>query len=207
MKHVTSSPQPTGPPLLAVPSPIAIAARSRLEPGDIAAIVRLHGREAAEHGLDASFEAEVARGLTDLAIAWTRSPDAGRLWLAGAPEDPLGSIAITRERADLARLRWFMVVPGARRRGLGRRLLDDALAYVRARGFAAVELGTFSELTVAAAMYRRAGFELVESADVEQWGRRIETRKYRLHCRRGRRPLPPVAIQPTSMISSTLDLP
>jgi len=94
---------------LAVPSPIAIAARSRLEPGDIAAIVRLHGREAAEHGLDASFEAEVARGLTDLAIAWTRSPDAGRLWLAGPPEDPLWSIAITRERADLARLRWFMV--------------------------------------------------------------------------------------------------
>jgi GNAT superfamily N-acetyltransferase len=167
-------------PGLAVPSPVAIAARSRLAPGDLAAIVRLHGREAAEHGLDASFEAEVARGLTDLAIAWRSSPDAGRLWLAGPPGDPLGSIAITRDRADLARLRWFMVAPSARRRGLGRRLLDHALAYVRARGFAAVELGTFSELTVAAAMYRRAGFELMESAQVQQWGRRLEMRKYRL---------------------------
>ena len=147
-----------------------------------------NGREVAEHGLDASFDVEVARGLTDLAIAWTRSPAAGRLWLAGPEDDPLGSIAITRERADLARLRWFVVAPDARRQGLGRRLLDDALAYVRARGYAAVELGTFSELTVAAAMYRRAGFELVESAQVEQWGRRLETRKYRLSLRSRRQP-------------------
>ena len=159
---------------------IAITVRSRLEPGDLAAIVRLHGRQAAEHGLDASFEVEVARGLTDLAIAWTRSPDAGRLWLAGPADDPLGSIAITRERADLARLRWFVVVHGARRRGLGRRLLDDALAYVRARGFVTVELDTIADLTVAAAMYRQAGFEVVASAHVERWGRRLEARKYRL---------------------------
>jgi GNAT superfamily N-acetyltransferase len=167
----------------ALSSPIAVAVRSRLEPGDLAAVVRLHGREGAEHGLDASFEAEIARGLTDLAIAWTRSPDAGRLWLAGPPEDPLGSIAITRERTDLARLRWFIVEPVARRRGLGSRLLNEALTYVCAHGFAEVELGTFSELTIAAAMYRRTGFELVESAHVEQWGRRIEMHKYRLSLR------------------------
>jgi hypothetical protein len=52
--------------------------------------------------------------------------------------------------------------------------------YARVRGFAAVELGTFADLTIAAAMYRRAGFELVESAQVEQWGRHIEMRRYRL---------------------------
>jgi GNAT superfamily N-acetyltransferase len=113
-------------------------------------------------------------------MAWTRSLDAGRLWLAGPPDDPLGCIAITRAGQALARLRWFLVVPRARGLGLGRRLLDEALAYARARGFATIELGTFADLTIAAGMYRRAGFEAIESAHVEQWGRHLEMRKYRL---------------------------
>jgi GNAT superfamily N-acetyltransferase len=158
--------------LFAVPSSSAITVRSQLEPGDLGAIVRLHGLEAAGDRLDQTFEAEVARGLGDLAIAWTRSPDAGRLWLAGPASEPLATIAITRERPDLARLRWFLVAPAARGLGLGRQLLDNALAYARAHGLSAVELGTFAELTVAAAMYRRAGFDLVESAHVEQSDRR-----------------------------------
>jgi hypothetical protein len=73
---------------LAARSRTPIAIRSQLEPGDLGTVVRLHGREGAEHGLDASFEAEVARGVADLAISWTRSPDAGRIWLAGPPDDP-----------------------------------------------------------------------------------------------------------------------
>jgi GNAT superfamily N-acetyltransferase len=157
-----------------------IAERSRLEPGDLETVVRLHGREAAEHGLDATFETEVARGLSDLARAWTHSPDAGRLWLAGPAHDPLGSIAITRARPDLARLRWFLVVPRARGLGLGRRLFDAALSYARARSFATVELGTFADLTIAAAMYRKAGFQVIESAHVKHWGRHLELQTYRL---------------------------
>ena len=125
--------------------------------------MRLNGREAAEHGLDASFDVEVARGLTDLAIAWTRSPAAGRLWLAGPEDDPLGSIAITREVRTLRDCGGSSPQPDARRQGLGRRLLDDALAYVRARGYAAVELGTFSALHGRRRDHRRAGFELVET--------------------------------------------
>ena len=70
------------------PTPIAI--RSQLEPGDFGTVVRLHSREGVEHG--ASFEAEVAHGVADLTIAWTRSPDAGRLWLAG----PQGPNALTK---------------------------------------------------------------------------------------------------------------
>jgi molybdate transport system substrate-binding protein len=45
-----------------------------------------------------------------------------------------------------------------RGRGIGRRLLDRALAYARARGAPRVELETASVLTEAIALYRKAGF-------------------------------------------------
>jgi hypothetical protein len=63
---MTKPPRPTnvGPDgRFAVRSPTPVAVRWHLEPGDLGTVIRLHGREAAEHGLDASFEAEVARGV------------------------------------------------------------------------------------------------------------------------------------------------
>jgi putative acetyltransferase len=55
-------------------------------------------------------------------------------------------------------LRKMYVRADCRGRGLGRRLLERALAWARARGFPRVELETASRLEEAVALYRKAGF-------------------------------------------------
>jgi GNAT superfamily N-acetyltransferase len=154
--------------------------RDRLQPGDVGAIAALHGTEyAREYGLDITFEADVAHGVADLAAALVDDPEAGRAWLAEDEQGLRGCIAITRERPDHGRLRWFLVAARARGSGLGRLLLDAALDYSRGR-FATLELSTFSELTAAAGMYLAAGFELRDSVPRRLWGREIELRHYDL---------------------------
>jgi len=55
-------------------------------------------------------------------------------------------------------LRKMYVRRERRGQGLGRRLLDRALAWARARGHARVELETATRLAEAVALYRKAGF-------------------------------------------------
>ena len=154
--------------------------RDRLRPGDIGAIVSLHGHEYGDgYRLNESFEAHVARGLGDFALALADNPEAGRAWLTEDDQGLTGCIAITRETDSHGRLRWFLVARRARGLGLGHRLLDAALAYARER-FATVELETFGELTAAAHLYRLVGFELQDSRPFDEWGREIELQHYLL---------------------------
>src|SRR5437867_1533509 len=97
--------------------------RHALQPGDLGMVVHLHGVcYAREYGLDATFEPYVARPLADFALAGN-----GRLWIA---EDNriVGSVAVVDAEEGVGQLRWFLVVPEARGTGLGRRLLEEALA-------------------------------------------------------------------------------
>ena len=154
--------------------------RTQIRPGDTGLVARLHGVEYSEqYGLDQRFEAHVARGFSDFVLALAEDPGAGRAWLAEDDAGLAGCIAITRESPSHGRLRWFLVARRARGHGLGRRLLDEALAYARER-FESIELETFSELTTAAAMYRDAGFDLVDSSPQSDWCREIQLQHYEL---------------------------
>lgn len=64
------------------------------------------------------------------------------------------------ERRDsrLCELRKMYLLPAARRQGLGRRLLERALAFARGRGCVRMELETAASLKNAMALYRSAGF-------------------------------------------------
>src|SRR5262249_32181441 len=100
---------------------MAFTLRTQLRPGDVGAIVRLHGvHYAREHGFDATFEAYVAKPLADFVL--TPSPRQ-RLWLAETDGELVGCIAIVAASAAVAQLRWFLVIPEARGHGLGTRLL------------------------------------------------------------------------------------
>src|SRR5438046_875996 len=88
--------------------------RDRLRPGDIGAIVALHGREYGDgYRLNESFEAQVARGLGDFALALAHDAEAGHAWLTDDEEGLTGCIAITRESDSHGRLRWFLVAKRA----------------------------------------------------------------------------------------------
>lgn len=63
-----------------------------------------------------------------------------------------------RRDSPVCELRKMALLPGWRGQGLGRRLLERALAFARGRGYVRIELDTASSLKEAIALYRSAGF-------------------------------------------------
>jgi GNAT superfamily N-acetyltransferase len=110
--------------MLDTPHP-GFALRHALRPGDLGAVIRLHGAVyAREHGFDLAFEAYVAAGLAEFATA---PSGRGRLWLAERGGELAGCVAVVEASETEAQLRWFLVAPHARGRGLGRYLLAEAV--------------------------------------------------------------------------------
>lgn len=100
--------------------------RTHLEPGDLGTIVALHGTlYAREYGFDTTFEAYVAGPLAEFVL---RASERERLWVAERDGRMVGSIAIVAA-TPAAQLRWFLVDPSARGSGLGKRLLNEAVAF------------------------------------------------------------------------------
>lgn len=153
--------------------------RTGLEPGDIGYIIYLHGvLYAQEYALDKTFEGDVAIRMGEFARIYDPRKD----YFAVAELDGkiVGSIVINGLSEETAQLRWFLVHPDARGRGLGHKLIDGALAFCRERGFKKVNLWTISELKAAAHLYRQAGFTVTRDETHEIWGAPRTEQEYEL---------------------------
>jgi ribosomal protein S18 acetylase RimI-like enzyme len=151
--------------------------RSVLKPGDVGAIVHLHGVVyAQEYGWDCTFEGYVAEGLARFALS--HNPRNDRLWIAEANEEIVGSIGVVEHSAREAQLRWFLVHPAWRGRGLGHRLLNEALEFCRERRFGSLFLWTTSDLEAAAHLYQQAGFRKTEERTHRVWGQTVTEERY-----------------------------
>jgi GNAT superfamily N-acetyltransferase len=150
-------------------------------PGAIGAIAALHARYySASHGFDQVFEAKVARELGDFVCRHEPSHD--RLWLVRRGDEVLGSCVVDGGDGDrVAHLRWFILGEPVRGQGFGKRLMADAMAFCRDRGFRSVYLWTLSGLDAALHLYEAAGFVVVERVVGTQWGRAVDELK--MECR------------------------
>ena len=96
----------------------------------------------------------------------------------------VGSIALIDIGEGRGALRKMFVHPDFRDRehGVARRLLDTLLAHARDRGLGEILLGTTAKFLAAHRFYEKAGFELVEEADLPASFPRmkVDTRFYRL---------------------------
>jgi GNAT superfamily N-acetyltransferase len=145
--------------------------RRRLRPGDLGAIIEHHGRQyAAEYGVDSSFEAHVAAAVARAALrGFPRESEA--IWIVERNGEHAGSLAMTDEGDGTACVRFFVLDPELRGRGLGRRLLEELLDNARAAGFERAVLETFSDLASAAHLYRVHGFKVASAETGPRWGR------------------------------------
>ncbi len=162
---------------MAAPSPPLIASGYR--PGLIGAVTALHARHYAEAaGFGRAFEAIVATGLASFCERLDNPANA--IWSVLRDEEILGSVAIDGE--DLghgrAHLRWFILSPALRGAGLGRRLIDCALAFVDARGHQETHLWTFAGLDAARHLYETRGFVLVGETLGAQWGKPVQEQHF-----------------------------
>jgi ribosomal protein S18 acetylase RimI-like enzyme len=155
--------------------------RRELRAGDLGAIVAHHGRVyAEEYGVDTTFDGLVASAVGEAALrGFPSSREA--ICLVELEGEHVGSVALTDEGDGEAAIRWFVLSPEVRGRGLGRRLLGELLERASELGYRRVWLETFSELEAAAHLYRDHGFEVVSADESPRWGReRIVYQRYEL---------------------------
>lgn len=153
--------------------------RSNLRPGDIGYLIHLHGiLYAKEYGWDYTFERYVAESLAKFILSFDARTDC--LWIAEMDGKIVGSIGIVRDSESEAQLRWFLVHPDQRSRGLGRQLLNRALQFSRDRGFKSVFLWTVSDLKIASHLYQWAGFRKTEEKTHEIWSKTLTEERYDL---------------------------
>jgi len=142
--------------------------RTELRPGDLGEIVRLHGvLYAEEYGLDNTFEAYVAGPLSEFVLAKDRAGQ--RIWVVEAEGKVAGCIAIVHSSEGVAQLRWFLLTPETRGKGLGKRLVEETIKYSREAGYRRIILWTFSELETAISLYTRWGYEKTEEKAHHIW--------------------------------------
>ena len=147
-----------------------IVVRRELRPGDEQAIGDLHERiYPPEFGLNANFCEGVRRNLAAARTGgWPGEREA--VWLIDGEGELAGSLGLTSDSDDVGRVRWFVLAPELRGRGLGRSLVTELIAEARAAGYTRLDLDTFSDLATAAHIYKAAGFRLLSSRERHDWG-------------------------------------
>ncbi len=138
-----------------------------MRPGDIGRIVTLHGEGYAGEsgGFGFAFEAFVARTLADFVLD---NGGRGRLWLAEKNGRLVGTTAMV-DRGGRGQLRWVIVSPDARGTGLGKTLINSAMAFAGEQGWREVYLETTEGLPASMDIYRKLGFETVSVEEAELW--------------------------------------
>lgn len=152
------------------------ALRYSFRPGDIGEIIRLHGTVYSnERNHGAAFEAYVAAGMAEFFHCYDAARD--RIWLY---EDGARLVAMLflMHREAGAQLRYFLVLPEYRGRGLGKDLMSRYMRALHEIGYGYSFLWTTHELDAAAALYRRHGFVLCEEQPSTRFGRPLVEQKY-----------------------------
>jgi len=156
----------------------SIIIRNDIRSGDIGYLIYLHGLlYSKEYDLDIYFESYVAIHLSKFAIEKT---DIERIWIIEQDRIIKGSIAIVKGDDNTAQLRWYLLHPDLRGIGLGKKLINEAIAFSRENGYKSIFLWTLSILTQATRLYESAGFRLTEEITHNIWGRELTEQRYDL---------------------------
>jgi len=150
-------------------------------PGAIGRIAELHGTYYHIHwGFGLYFEAKVATELSGFLQRFNENSDG--FWVAVNNGGIEGAIAIDGIRAggEGAHLRWFIISDTLRGKGVGRRLIRQAVDFCKAKKHKKIYLWTFEGLKAARHLYEEVGFGIVKQQTGVQWGRAVNEQYFEL---------------------------
>jgi len=149
------------------------------KPGDIGYITFRHGViYTNEYQLDETFEAYVAKHMAEFIENYDPAKD--KLWIVEKGTEIVGSIAIVKKDNKIAQLRWLLVEPHVRNKGIGTKLMHEAISFSKSQGYQKIILGTFSDLKFARKLYSKNGFQLVESKNHHIWGQDLAEEQWEM---------------------------
>jgi DNA-binding MarR family transcriptional regulator/GNAT superfamily N-acetyltransferase len=138
-------------------------------PGDIGWVIERHAAlYAQEYNFNHKFEALVAQVAG--AFLAEHDPARERGWVVERDGVRLGSVFLMRKTDEIGKLRLLLVEPSARGLGLGRRLVQDCIAFARQAGYRRMTLWTNDILIAARGIYRAAGFQLISTEPHRDFG-------------------------------------
>ena len=155
-----------------------ITIRTELQAGDIGYLTYLHGiLYRAEYNYGLSFEGYVAAGLHEFVMNY--DPARSRVWVCEYDNKMVAFLALM-DRGEAAQLRYFLVTPAFRGLGLGRKLLDQYMAFLRQCQYRSTYLWTTEEQVTAIQLYQRYGFRLSEEKASTAFGKPLIEQRYDL---------------------------
>ena len=124
-----------------------------------------------EQGWNGEFETLITRIYQEYEAAPEKPPKA--LWVAEQGGEVAGSVFIlpaAGEDEGTAQLRMLYVEPAFRGRGIGKRLVEEAVRFSRASGYKRIILWTQDCLASARRIYQAAGFQLLREEPHHSFG-------------------------------------
>ncbi len=155
-----------------------ISIRTDIRPGDIGFVIYRHGvlyKEEYQYGME--FESYVAYGLHEFIKHY--DPKTNRAWIAEHNGKIVGFVLLMN-RGDAAQLRYFIVEPEYRGIGLGKKLMELYMEFLRYCNYRSSFLWTTKELESASSLYKLYGFTLVEEKLSAAFGKNVIEQRYDL---------------------------
>jgi len=118
----------------------------------------------------------------EITSAFLRNFQPGReqCWVADQDGRMLGSVFLVADSTEVCRLRLLYVEAEARGLGIGRKLVDQCIAFARAAGYRELVLWTHTVLTSARKIYVATGFEIVSVETHDEFGKAEQGESWRL---------------------------
>ena len=156
-----------------------IRVRNDFRPGDLGYVIHMHGRlYGIEYNYGVGFEMYVAQGLTEFYKQY--DPRKDRVWICEHGDRIVGFLLLMHREGNAAQLRYFLLDPEFRGIGLGKRLMDLYMDFLRECGYNSSYLWTTHEQEAAASLYKHYGFVLTEEKESTAFGKRLKEQRYDL---------------------------
>ena len=156
-----------------------IAIRTELKPGDLGYVIYRHGKlYSEEYNYGISFEMYVAEGIHEFYKNYDPSKDC--VWIAEYDKKIIGFLLLVHRENNKAQLRYFFLEKEYRGIGLGNKLMQLYIDFLKAKNYTAAYLWTTNEQTAAAALYTKFGFHLTEEKNSTAFGKPLKEQRYEL---------------------------